>query len=78
MTKAKNPLESWTVITVGRVGCFRCVSVDYKQSGKLRGLAFVQYDGVSASLYFCRKHARAEGCPIVGARLRESQERTKE
>jgi hypothetical protein len=64
------PFESWSIVMVGRVGCFECVSKDYKKSGKLKGLAFMKHDGVGGSLYHCREHARAKGCPIVGARLR--------
>lgn len=75
MTSVKS-LESWSVVTVGRVGCFECVSRDYKKSGKLKGLAYVKHDGDGGSLYYCPKHAAAGGSTIVGARLRKSQERS--
>lgn len=70
MTSTKS-LESWSVITVGRVGCFECVSKDYKK--KLKGLAYVKHDDKGGSLYYCPKHAAAGGSTIVGARLRKSQ-----
>lgn len=66
-------LVSWSVVVVGRVGCFECVSKDYRKSGKLKGLAFIRHGKDGSALYHCREHAKAKGCPIVGARLCKSQ-----